>query len=207
MLTLIAPECCIPAALTVCALSTDGEVKSFTPNCALALEQRGERTEDTAQCGSHSRSEATGRRGQCAQATRWKTSSAKSVDLPGRQWKASQPRQSRAARHHSSTLSFVRSAGSQKRSTSRKRIYLSAIIPFPHGTVGTLSATDWQPTCTRSAGTKLSRQSCGTATWGGLTMDVYVKSVSESQVNAMDVLSEKLGMCNDLATSQTKRIQ
>jgi integrase len=38
----------------------------------------------------------------------------------------------------------------------------------------------------------------------GLTMNVYVKSVSESQVNAMDTLSEKLGTCNDLAT---KRIQ
>jgi integrase len=35
----------------------------------------------------------------------------------------------------------------------------------------------------------------------GLTMNVYVKSVSESQVNAMDVLSEKLGICNDHATA------
>jgi integrase len=35
----------------------------------------------------------------------------------------------------------------------------------------------------------------------GLTMNVYVKSVSESQVTAMDALSEKLGICNDLATS------
>lgn len=34
-----------------------------------------------------------------------------------------------------------------------------------------------------------------------LTMNVYVKSVSESQVSAMDVLSEKLGTCNDLATN------
>ncbi len=41
----------------------------------------------------------------------------------------------------------------------------------------------------------------------GLTMNVYVKSVSESQVSAMDALSEKLGICNDLATPQTKRIQ
>ena len=38
-----------------------------------------------------------------------------------------------------------------------------------------------------------------------LTMNVYVKSVSESQVSAMDTLSEKLGVCNDHATS--KRIQ
>jgi integrase len=38
----------------------------------------------------------------------------------------------------------------------------------------------------------------------GMTMNVYVKSVSESQVSAMDALSEKLGTCNDLAT---KRIQ
>jgi integrase len=36
----------------------------------------------------------------------------------------------------------------------------------------------------------------------GLTMNVYVKSVSESQVSAMDALSEKLGICNDLATPQ-----
>jgi hypothetical protein len=36
----------------------------------------------------------------------------------------------------------------------------------------------------------------------GLTMNVYVKSVSESQVIAMDALSEKLGTCNDLATNR-----
>ena len=35
----------------------------------------------------------------------------------------------------------------------------------------------------------------------GLTMNIYVKSVNESQVNAMDSLSEKLGMCNVRATS------
>lgn len=34
----------------------------------------------------------------------------------------------------------------------------------------------------------------------GLTMNVYVKSVNESQVSAMDALSEKLGICNDHAT-------
>ncbi len=34
----------------------------------------------------------------------------------------------------------------------------------------------------------------------GLTMNVYVKSVNESQVTAMDALSEKLGICNDHAT-------
>jgi hypothetical protein len=33
-----------------------------------------------------------------------------------------------------------------------------------------------------------------------LTMNVYVKSVSESQVSAMDSFSAKLGTCNDLAT-------
>jgi integrase len=33
-----------------------------------------------------------------------------------------------------------------------------------------------------------------------LTMNIYVKSVSESQVNAMDTLGEKLGTYNDLAT-------
>jgi len=34
----------------------------------------------------------------------------------------------------------------------------------------------------------------------GLTMNVYVKSVSESQINAMDALGEKLGTYNELAT-------
>ena len=36
----------------------------------------------------------------------------------------------------------------------------------------------------------------------GLTMNVYVKSVTESQVSAMDALGEKLGTCNDLATNR-----
>jgi integrase len=40
----------------------------------------------------------------------------------------------------------------------------------------------------------------------GLTMNVYVKSVSESQVSAMDALSEKLESCNDLATSEQRRV-
>jgi integrase len=39
----------------------------------------------------------------------------------------------------------------------------------------------------------------------GLTMNVYVKSVNESQVSAMDALSEKLGICNDLATTRAGR--
>jgi integrase len=41
----------------------------------------------------------------------------------------------------------------------------------------------------------------------GLTMNVYVKSVSKSQVSAMDALSEKLGLFNECSTDQTKRIQ
>jgi hypothetical protein len=41
----------------------------------------------------------------------------------------------------------------------------------------------------------------------GLTINVYVKSVNESQVNAMDALSEKLGICTVLAPSGSKRIQ
>jgi hypothetical protein len=40
----------------------------------------------------------------------------------------------------------------------------------------------------------------------GLTMNVYVKSVNESQVSAMDALSEKLETCNDLAMNQTGRL-
>jgi integrase len=39
----------------------------------------------------------------------------------------------------------------------------------------------------------------------GLTMNVYVKSVSESQVSAMDALSEKLEICNVHATSGQRR--
>ena len=35
----------------------------------------------------------------------------------------------------------------------------------------------------------------------GITQNIYIKSVSESQVSAMDSLSEKLGICNDHATS------
>ncbi len=40
----------------------------------------------------------------------------------------------------------------------------------------------------------------------GLTMNIYVKSLGESQVSAMDVLSEKLGTCNDLATPAPRQI-
>jgi integrase len=40
----------------------------------------------------------------------------------------------------------------------------------------------------------------------GLTMNIYVKSVNESQVSAMDALSEKLETCNDLAMNQTGRL-
>lgn len=35
----------------------------------------------------------------------------------------------------------------------------------------------------------------------GLTMNIYVKSVSEKDVSAMDALSEKLELCNVRATS------
>jgi integrase len=40
----------------------------------------------------------------------------------------------------------------------------------------------------------------------GITMNVYVKSVNESQVNAMDALGEKLGTCNDLATDRPQLV-
>jgi integrase len=39
----------------------------------------------------------------------------------------------------------------------------------------------------------------------GLTMNVYVKSVNESQVSAMDALSQKLGICNVYATPEQRR--
>jgi Phage integrase family len=41
----------------------------------------------------------------------------------------------------------------------------------------------------------------------GITQKIYIKSVSEQQVDAMETLSEKLGTCNDLATKPTGRIQ
>ncbi len=34
----------------------------------------------------------------------------------------------------------------------------------------------------------------------GITQNIYIKSVNESQINAMDALSENLGICNDHAT-------
>lgn len=39
----------------------------------------------------------------------------------------------------------------------------------------------------------------------GLTMNVYVRTVSESHVIAMDALSTKFGTCNDLATPANVR--
>jgi integrase len=41
----------------------------------------------------------------------------------------------------------------------------------------------------------------------GLTMNVYVKSVNESQVNALDALNEKFATCSNLSASQTRAIQ
>ena len=41
----------------------------------------------------------------------------------------------------------------------------------------------------------------------GITQNIYIKSVTESQVNAMDSLGEKLDLCNVSATSRGKRIQ
>jgi integrase len=40
----------------------------------------------------------------------------------------------------------------------------------------------------------------------GLTMNVYVKSINESQVSAMDALSKKLEICNDHATPAQKPV-
>ena len=34
-----------------------------------------------------------------------------------------------------------------------------------------------------------------------ITQNIYIKSVTELQVSAMDTLSENLGTCNDLATN------
>ena len=40
----------------------------------------------------------------------------------------------------------------------------------------------------------------------GLTINVYIKSVTQSQVSAMGVLSEKFEICNDRTTSQNRHI-
>jgi integrase len=40
-----------------------------------------------------------------------------------------------------------------------------------------------------------------------LTMNVYVKSVNESQVNALDALQEKFATCSNLTANQTRVIQ
>jgi hypothetical protein len=40
----------------------------------------------------------------------------------------------------------------------------------------------------------------------GLTLNIHIKSVTESQVSAMDVLSEKLETRNDLATRSQTRV-
>jgi hypothetical protein len=39
----------------------------------------------------------------------------------------------------------------------------------------------------------------------GITQNIYIKSVTELQVNVMDTLGEKLGICNDYATPRQKR--
>jgi hypothetical protein len=41
----------------------------------------------------------------------------------------------------------------------------------------------------------------------GLTQNVYIKSINESQVNALDALTEKFETCNDLATDAVRTIQ
>jgi integrase len=41
----------------------------------------------------------------------------------------------------------------------------------------------------------------------GLTMNVYVKSVNESQVNALDALNKKFATCSNLAANQPRAIQ
>ena len=42
--------------------------------------------------------------------------------------------------------------------------------------------------------------------WSPAAIDVYVKSVNESQVNVMDASSKKLGTCTNLATPAQKPV-
>jgi integrase len=41
----------------------------------------------------------------------------------------------------------------------------------------------------------------------GITQNIYIKSVNESQVNALDALQEKFATCSNLAANQTRVIQ
>jgi integrase len=40
----------------------------------------------------------------------------------------------------------------------------------------------------------------------GITQNIYIKSVTKSQVSAMDSLSDNLGTCNDLATPANRPV-
>ena len=75
---------------------------------------------------------------------------------------------------------------------------MSAIIPFPSGTDGTLSAAARNKPHELGVKDK-DIQAILRHSTVGWTMNVYVKSVRESQVSAMDTPSEELGTCTVLA--------
>jgi hypothetical protein len=75
-------------------------------------------------------------------------------------------------------------------------------VPFPCGTAGTHSAAASQRTCTTRGVKDKDIQGILRHSTLALTMNIYVKSVAESQVNAMDSLSEKFGICKDHATGR-----
>ena len=41
----------------------------------------------------------------------------------------------------------------------------------------------------------------------GITQNIYIKTVNELQVNALDALNEKFVTCSNLAANQTRAIQ
>jgi len=93
-------------------------------------------------------------------------------------------------------------------STGQRDTSFSATSHSPSGTAGTPSAAASLPTFTCWVGVDDKEiQAILRNSNISITQNIYIKSVSESQVNAMDSLSEKFATCNDLATKPTGRIQ
>ena len=82
----------------------------------------------------------------------------------------------------------------------------SAMRRYRSGVVGTLSGAASQRTCTRLADDKTIQTILRHSTIG-LTQNIYIKSVNELQVSALDSLSEKFEICNDHATNLPRVIQ
>jgi hypothetical protein len=82
------------------------------------------------------------------------------------------------------------------------------IVPFQGGTVGTHSAVASATNLHALGVDDKTIQAILRHSNVGLTQNVYIKSVTESQVNAMDVLGARLGKetSNNLATVGNRHI-